>query len=141
MNDDGAIPTIGTVVAGYLLSAAATAVTSAFIFCAGLPSSGNAFLLFAVIGFACAVVLGLPGFAITIFMSRRRLIRHWAYFTGAGGLNAILAWTLVCGPAFPFMGTGGRLMLASVAGGFVGGFAYWFAVECSGRGRRAIASD
>ena len=127
MRNDDPFPTIGTVVVAYLLSAAATAVTTAFIFSAGLRGSGNAFLLFTLIGFACVAVLGLPGFAITIFMSRRRLIRHWAYFTGAGGLNAILAWMLVCGLAFPFMGTGGRLMLASVAGGFAGGFAYWFA--------------
>lgn len=141
MNNDSAIPTIGRVVGGYLLSAVAAAVTAASILSAAQSGSAGSFAVLVTIGFFYIAFSGLPGFATAIFVARRFRFRHWAFFTVAGGINAILAWMLMGGMKAVVVMSGDMLLLASLVGGLVGGFAYWFAAEYSARGRRAIASE
>jgi hypothetical protein len=132
-------PSAGWLEVIFCPAAAAAMATGSTMFVSE-PGSAGSFTMLVTIGFVYIVFSGLPGFATAVFVARCFRIRHWAFFTVADGLNAMLAWLLVGGFEVVFAIFDDGLMLASLAGSLVGGFVYWLAAEHSARSR-AIASD
>ena len=111
---------------GYLSAVVASALVAATWFAVAGGQAGEMWPVMMIAGFY-AMTAGAPGFLLALWLALRLRISSWIYFAVAGGLNAMLALTLV-GWDVIFADVAGP----SVAGGVAGGLAFWAVARCCG---------
>lgn len=123
-------PGLLQIAAGYICAVMASAVVTALLMAMG--GGGDDFLTLLMVGGSFIAVGGLPGFVATMILARHFNWTGWAPFALAGGINALLAWTIVSGA--PMMFGANDLLTASVRGGVAGGVCFWWSTYGRSRG-------
>lgn len=119
------------VVAGYLISVLTASAATASVVTSSTSEGVHAFVMLMLFGSVYVILCGLPGFMLTVYLSRAYALRGWLFFAFAGAANAIAAWltlSLFTGSSIPL---GETLFTASIVGGLAGGTAYWSIAERS----------
>ena len=116
---------IARTILGYAASVLTAAAVTVSIVTAGEAVSLGNFLFILLFGSAYIATCGLPGFAATVWLSRRFGIRRCPFFALAGGANAIIAWTALDVVTGSGVCIDDALFAASVAGGVAGGISFW----------------
>lgn len=108
---------IALVVAGTLLAGEETRTLSEFV---------NDWMTLAFIGLIVTTVSAAPGFLVALWAAARTPWTRWVPFASAGSVDAIAA-VLLTSLFFREIIMTAWILLACVAGGCIGGMAYWIA--------------